>query len=271
MHIGHSLNEAWCGEYGVPLIKALTYIFPGEVLRPACVEASPWDGGIVSFEGCGGGPVCETAFGVSIQTEGKERLYVEKRRREWCEHWVERQGRDCRHAAFESYNGKNLCGQHAIMRGFEVPTSERKVLGRPRFPELYLAMAWLMSRRSTCARLQVGCVIVSTDFRRVLGMGYNGNASGRANCCDSTEPGKCGCIHAEQNAIINCHGSKNEGKVVCCTHLPCVVCAKFIVNLGGVGAVHYQEQYRSSDGQVVLEDAGIRCRKFTSGKGREDG
>jgi deoxycytidylate deaminase len=52
----------------------------------------------------------------------------------------------------------------------------------------------MMSERSTCARLNVGCVITSVDFRYVYSVGYNGNASGLHNGCESTEPGNCGCF-----------------------------------------------------------------------------
>ena len=77
-------------------------------------------------------------------------------------------------------------------------------MDRPRFEEIYMKMAKLMAERSTCVRLHVGTVITSTDFRKVLSVGYNGNASGLHNGCDSTEPGKCGCLHSEENAVINC-------------------------------------------------------------------
>ena len=67
-----------------------------------------------------------------------------------------------------------------------------------------MRMAGLLIGRSTCKRLQVGCVIASEDYRKILAMGYNGNASGLPNECDSEEVGKCGCLHAEENAVINC-------------------------------------------------------------------
>jgi deoxycytidylate deaminase len=72
---------------------------------------------------------------------------------------------------------------------------------RPPFEEIYMKMAVEVSRRSTCRRtnsagelMKVGCVITTTDFRKVVALGYNGNASGLPNGCDSEEPGKCGCF-----------------------------------------------------------------------------
>lgn len=134
---------------------------------------------------------------------------------------------------------------------------------RPTFEEIHMKMALLVSERSTCKRLNVGCVVASDDFRKILAMGYNGNASGLPNCCDSDEPGKCGCIHAEQNAVINCDAPRSESKIIFTTHLPCVMCAKFMVNLGNVKKVFYHTDYRIRDGLKVLEAAGIQheqCR-----------
>lgn len=133
---------------------------------------------------------------------------------------------------------------------------------RPSFEEIFMRMAGLVSRRSTCKRLNVGCAIVTPDFRTVLSMGYNGNASGLPNKCDSTEPGKCGCIHAEQNAVINCDAPRYVDKIVFCTNLPCKMCAKFLVNLGNVKEVVYNMDYRLKEGLDVLSYAGIPYRQY---------
>lgn len=55
---------------------------------------------------------------------------------------------------------------------------------RPDFQEIMMRMAFLVARRSTCLRAQVGTVISSTDFRKIIAMGYNGNASGLPNRCE---------------------------------------------------------------------------------------
>lgn len=128
---------------------------------------------------------------------------------------------------------------------------------RPSFEEINMRMALLVAQRSTCKRLQVGCIVTSTDFRKMLSMGYNGNASGLPNTCDSDEPGKCGCIHAEQNAVINCDSPRGVDKIVFITNLPCPMCAKFLVNLGNVQKVYYAEDYRIRAGLEVLRAAGI--------------
>ena len=62
--------------------------------------------------------------------------------------------------------------------------------------EVYMRMAEELAKRSTCARLQVGTVITTPDLTQVLGIGYNGNARGLPNRCDSDQPGSCGCFAA---------------------------------------------------------------------------
>lgn len=126
---------------------------------------------------------------------------------------------------------------------------------RPSFTSIHLDFARGLSRRSACRRLQVGCVITTVDYRRVLAFGYNGNARGLEDDCDSDTVGACGCVHAEEAAAISCVST--ERKVVFSTHLPCKMCAKRLLNLGGVERVVYAETYRSSDSVQLFQLAKI--------------
>jgi dCMP deaminase len=137
---------------------------------------------------------------------------------------------------------------------------------RPSFRQIYMRMAHELSQRSTCRRLRVGCVITSTDYRKVLSVGYNGNASGLVNDCDSDEVGNCGCLHAEENAVINCDSPRYVEKVIFCTHLPCRMCAKRIINLGGVRVVYYDLPYRNTESKDMLLSAAIQCCSFQTQK-----
>ncbi|MEE4292736.1 MAG: hypothetical protein V2I79_02085 [Xanthomonadales bacterium] len=133
---------------------------------------------------------------------------------------------------------------------------------RPSFDEVYMQFADTIARRSTCRRLAVGTVITTTDYRKVLAVGYNGNASGLANSCDRDEPGNCGCLHSEENAVINCDAPRETPKFVFVTHLPCLACAKRLINLGNVEKVMYRNSYRKTDSVAVLESVGIRVEHF---------
>lgn len=128
---------------------------------------------------------------------------------------------------------------------------------RPSFEDIYMDLAVSISRRSACGRLQVGTVITSTDFRKVLAVGYNGNAAGLPNKCDTEEPGNCRCIHSEANSIINCDTPRHIPKYVFVTHSPCIMCAKMLINLGNVKKVYYKDEYRITTPLEVLKSVGI--------------
>ncbi|RLA65266.1 MAG: hypothetical protein DRQ88_02995 [Epsilonproteobacteria bacterium] len=130
-------------------------------------------------------------------------------------------------------------------------------MGRIAFEEIYMKLAFDLAKRSTCIRLQVGAVIVSSDYSRVYGIGYNGNAAGLPNKCDTSTPGTCGCLHAEDNALLKTNGGPEVSKTVFVTHQPCAYCAKRMVNKGGVKKVFYCLPYRCRDGLDILEQTGI--------------
>ena len=133
---------------------------------------------------------------------------------------------------------------------------------RPSFQTIYLNLAHTLAERSTCHRLKVGTVITSTDFRKVLAVGYNGNATGLHNGCDREEPGNCGCLHSEENAVINCDAPRFMEKIVFVTHLPCVKCAKRLINLGNVKTVVYGNDYRVKDSVRLLQSVGIEVKQM---------
>ncbi len=133
---------------------------------------------------------------------------------------------------------------------------------RPSFDEVYMQFAETIALRSTCKRLAVGTVITTTDYRKVLAVGYNGNASGLTNSCDREEPGNCGCLHSEENAVINCDAPRETKKFVFVTHLPCAACAKRLINLGNVEKIVYRNSYRKKDAIDLLETVGIRVYQF---------
>lgn len=134
------------------------------------------------------------------------------------------------------------------------------------FEEVYMNFAQLIARRSTCRRLQVGTVITTTDYRKVLAVGYNGNASGLPNTCDRDEPGNCGCLHSEENAVINCDTPRQVEKFVFVTHLPCSACAKRLINLGNVRRVVYRDPYRSDEALEILGKVGIEVGQYAGRK-----
>ena len=127
--------------------------------------------------------------------------------------------------------------------------------------EVYMRMAEELAGRSTCARLQVGTVLTDGQLENVVAIGYNGNARGFPNRCDSTEAGKCGCIHSEQNALVKAPGALRD-KVAFVTASPCVMCAKLMVQ-ANVAWVFYRSAYRDRAGLEVLARGGVQAVEYT--------
>ncbi len=113
---------------------------------------------------------------------------------------------------------------------------------RPDIDEYFLKIASVVAERSTCRRHHIGAVAVKN--KHILTTGYNGAPAGAKDCLElgclrdqlkipsGTRHEICRGIHAEQNVIIQAglHGVSLEGSTVYCTHTPCVLCAKMLVN-----------------------------------------
>ncbi len=136
-----------------------------------------------------------------------------------------------------------------------LPDGPEPPLDRIPLYEVYMRMAEELAKRSTCVRLQVGTVVTDARLENVLAIGYNGNARGLPNRCDSAVPGSCGCIHSEVNALVKAPGGVRD-KVVFVTDSPCVACAKLMIN-SGVTHVFYRRAYRDPSGIELLAASGI--------------
>ena len=139
---------------------------------------------------------------------------------------------------------------------------------RPTWDEYFLQLARQAATRSTCLRRQVGAVLVRD--KRILTTGYNGAPRNTAHCLDvgclreqlgipsGERQELCRAIHAEQNAIIQAalHGISIEGATLYCTHQPCILCAKMMIN-ARVTKVVYQLSYPDWTALDFLRQAGI--------------
>lgn len=109
---------------------------------------------------------------------------------------------------------------------------------RPTLAKTFIDIAHILSRRSTCARRKVGCVLVNSR-NHVIGTGYNGVAPGETHCVDTPCKGAllpsgvghdvCEAVHAEQNALLQC---KDVYDIDICytTTAPCMACTKLLLN-----------------------------------------
>jgi dCMP deaminase len=139
---------------------------------------------------------------------------------------------------------------------------------RPDIDEYFLKIASVAAERSTCRRHHMGAVAVKD--KHILATGYNGAPAGLKDClelgCLRDELGIpsgerheiCRGIHAEQNVIIQAtlHGVSLEGSTIYCTHTPCVLCAKMLVNAKIKRFVSFR-QYNDSSFIDLFKEAGI--------------
>lgn len=143
---------------------------------------------------------------------------------------------------------------------------------RPSWDEYFLKLAMLVAERSTCLRHNIGAVVVRD--KRVLTTGYNGAAKNIKDCIvrgclrdeqkipSGTRQEICRAIHAEQNAIIQAanQGININNSTMYCTHSPCIICAKMMVNAGIVRVVTYANYNDDAFIELFLE-AGIKFEK----------
>ena len=120
----------------------------------------------------------------------------------------------------------------------------------------------------------VGAIIVKD--KHVLTTGYNGAPAGIQSCTErgeclrrkldipsGTRQEICYAVHAEQNAIVQAArlGVNVNGATLYCTHQPCVICAKIIIN-AGIKRVVYKHGYPDEFSLTLFSDAGVTVEKF---------
>jgi len=121
---------------------------------------------------------------------------------------------------------------------------------RPSWDVYFMATALLMASRSSCERLQVGCVIVSSGEQknRIVAAGYNGFLPGTPHRSRVREGHEQATVHAEQNAVCDAarRGVSLEGATAYITHFPCINCAK-ILSAAGIRCIKYRSDYRNDE------------------------
>jgi len=125
-----------------------------------------------------------------------------------------------------------------------------------------MAVAKIISTRSTCDRLQSGAVLVLN--KRIISTGYNGSPPGLPHCNDGghmMEEGHCvRTIHGEHNVILQVAiipGASTEGSTMYTKYSPCIHCAKYVV-AAGIKRVVVGKVYRNEKAVKYLREAGIQ-------------
>lgn len=148
---------------------------------------------------------------------------------------------------------------------------------RPSWEKYFMSIARQVATRSTCLRRQVGCIVVLE--KRIVTTGYNGAPSGLPHCeevgCIREGRGVasgerhelCRGLHAEQNAIIQAamHGTAVRGGTLFCTHKPCILCTKMLIN-AGIRRVYYAEGYEDALSEDMAGQAGMELIQLAPGE-----
>ncbi len=132
--------------------------------------------------------------------------------------------------------------------------------------QYFMKIAMTVAQRSTCLRRNVGAVFVKDD--NIVATGYNGVPIGFKHCenCVREESGKdlhlCHAVHAEQNAIVQAakHGISLKGSFLYCTTLPCIECARLLINLE-ISEVHFLQDYHGNETTKMFRNSGILVYK----------
>jgi dCMP deaminase len=131
-----------------------------------------------------------------------------------------------------------------------------------------MSIANVVRQRSTCLRRQVGAIIVKD--KRILTTGYNGAPKGMKHCSEvgclrereDVPPGErhelCRGIHAEQNTIVQAaaFGVGIGDSTLYCSHFPCVLCTKMLINAGIIRLVA-QAPYPDELSRHMLKEADV--------------
>lgn len=149
---------------------------------------------------------------------------------------------------------------------------------RPSWQQYFMQMAHLASSRSTCLRRTVGAALVRDN--QLIATGYNGSPKGIPHCAEtgclreqqSVPSGEkhelCRGVHAEQNAIIQAaiNGSSTRGAALYCTHQPCSICARLIIN-AEIKTVYVSETYPDALAEQLFREAGIELFQLDMASG----
>ncbi|MDD4796656.1 MAG: dCMP deaminase family protein [Eubacteriales bacterium] len=140
----------------------------------------------------------------------------------------------------------------------------------------FMELAEQVATWSSCFQpnRQIGAIIVKD--KRIMTTGYNGAPAGVLSCkerqsCLRREmdipSGQraefCYAIHAEQNAVIQAArmGISIAGATLYCTHQPCSICAKIIVN-AGIARIVYRHPYPDAFTARIVDEAGVTMERY---------
>ena len=117
-------------------------------------------------------------------------------------------------------------------------------INRPSWDDYFKEIVCVTAKRSSCNRLNVGCILVKD--KRIIAQGYNGFLPGCPHISLIRDNHEQATIHAEQNAIVDCakRGVSAKDCTVYTTHYPCIICARLLFATE-VKCIKYLNDYKN--------------------------
>lgn len=123
--------------------------------------------------------------------------------------------------------------------------SERKIV-RPSWDDYFKEIVLVTKKRSSCERLQVGCLLVKDN--RIISAGYNGFLPGCPHKSIVRNNHEQATIHAEQNALADCakRGVSCLNSTAYITHYPCIICCRLLL-AAEIKEIKYINDYKNDE------------------------
>ena len=117
---------------------------------------------------------------------------------------------------------------------------------RPTWDEYFTKIVLATRERSSCERLQVGCLLIKDN--RIISQGYNGFLPSCPHTSIIRDNHEQATLHAEQNALADC--AKRGVSCLNCTayitHYPCIICMRLLC-ASGIKDIKYLFDYKNDE------------------------
>ena len=133
---------------------------------------------------------------------------------------------------------------------------------RLNWDEYFAKIVKVTAERSSCDRLQVGCLLVKDN--RIVSQGYNGHLPGAPHISIIRDNHEQATVHAEQNAICDCakRGVSCDGATAYITHYPCIICLRLLLT-AGIKDIKYLEDYKNDElVEIFCNQLNIKINKI---------
>ena len=124
---------------------------------------------------------------------------------------------------------------------------------RPSWDEYFKEIVLVTTKRSSCCRLKVGCLLVKDN--RIISQGYNGFLPECPHKSILRDGHEQATVHAEQNSICDCakRGVSCNDCIAYISHYPCIICTRLLI-ASGIKKIKYINNYRNDELVKILAE-----------------